>query len=117
MKHLLKICGLVIVLTCMLVSNAFACKVLLSPAIWADAHAYCLIRNSDDRRQLDVTIEICRNNFCDTPVTYSINPGEAAAQSFLDGTGFYYCNFEVSKRKKVSVSICSDLGCMAIPRK
>jgi hypothetical protein len=117
MKHLLKIGGLVVVLVCILVSNSFACN-SLSPAILSDTYATCMIRNIDDRKQIDGTIEVCKSGSgCSTPASFSLNPGEVTWTSLTDGSGVYYCNFEVSKRKKVSVSICSDLGCIAVPRK
>lgn len=117
MKHLLKIGSLVVVLVCILVSNSFACKDLLSPAIFSTGYADCMIRNIDDKRQIDGTIEVCKSgSACAAPVPFSLNPGEMAQQSLSSGSGHYYCNFEVS-RKKVSASICSDFGCMAVPKK
>jgi hypothetical protein len=118
MKHLLKIVSLVAVLVCILVSNAFACNDLLSQPIVASSYAYCLIRNIDDKKQIDGAIEVCKSGSpCAAPVPFTLNPGEVTSTSLTDGSGVYYCNFEVSKRKKVSASICSDLGCMAVPRK
>ena len=117
MKHLLKIGGLVIVSMCIFVGNAFACDDLLSPPILADSYAMCMIRNIDDKRQIDGTIEIYKDGSLGGTTPFSLNPGEVEMAGFSDGTGVYYCNFEVSKRKRVSASICSDLGCMAVPRK
>ncbi len=57
MKHLLKIGSLVVVLVCILVSNSFAgSKKILSPAIFGTGYGDCMIRNIDDKRQIDGTI-------------------------------------------------------------
>jgi hypothetical protein len=118
MKHLLKIGGLAVVFVCILVSNSFAgSKKILSPAIFSTGYADCMIRNIDDKRQIDGTIEVCKSgSACAPPVPFSLNPGEVAHQSLSSGSGQYYCNFEVSK-KKVSASICSDFGCIAVRKK
>jgi hypothetical protein len=119
MKHLLKIGSLVVVLMCILVSNSFAgSKKILSPAIYGETYVICMIRNIDDKKQIDGNITICKLDSAEClPTTpFSLNPGEVMIGGWADGNQYYYCNFEVS-RKKVSASICSDIGCMAVPRK